>query len=77
MITFSLRPLRRSDDPAIEALVNTRVVSWNDAAEMNESMFNDARVMPSNRGWATAGWPPSRITLLFSALKVWRSTCWP
>jgi len=31
------------------ASVNTRVVSWKDAAEMNESVDSDALVMPSNR----------------------------
>ena len=77
MITFSFSPLKRSADPAMEELVSTRVVSWNEAAEMKESMFREARVMPSSSGCATAGWPPSRITLLFSSLKVCRSTCWP
>ena len=37
MITFSFSPLRRSEAPAMEELVSTRVVSWNDAAEMKES----------------------------------------
>jgi len=32
----------------MEASVSTRVVSWNDAAEMNESVESDALVMPSS-----------------------------
>src|SRR5205823_8260744 len=47
-ITFSLRPRRSSFLPMIAASVSTRVVSWNDAAEMNESVDSDAFVMPSS-----------------------------
>ena len=36
--------------PEIDASVSTRVVSWNDAAEMNESVDSDAFVMPSSSG---------------------------
>src|SRR5436853_249269 len=36
MMMFSLRPSRSSLAPRIAASVNTRVVSWNDAAEMND-----------------------------------------
>jgi hypothetical protein len=32
------------------ASVSTRVVSWKDAAEMNESVESDAFVMPSRTG---------------------------
>ena len=35
-ITFSLRPSSLSTLPLTAASVRTRVVSWNDAAEMNE-----------------------------------------
>jgi hypothetical protein len=35
--------------------VSTRVVSWNDAAEMNESVESDAFVMPSSSGRPFAG----------------------
>ena len=47
-ITFSFRPRRSSFLPMIAASVSTRVVSWNDAAEMNESVDSDALVMPSS-----------------------------
>ena len=35
--------------------MSTRVVSWNDAAEMNERVCSDALVMPSSIGCAVAG----------------------
>ena len=41
--------------------VSTRVVSWNDAAEMNESVESDAFVMPSSSGRPVAGRPPASI----------------
>jgi len=41
--------------------VSTRVVSWNDAADMNESVESDAFVMPSSNGRPVAGLPPSRM----------------
>ena len=41
--------------PEIEASVSTRVVSWNDAAEMNDSVDNDALVIPSSTGRPFAG----------------------
>src|SRR5260363_113887 len=47
-ITFSFRPRRLSRLPIIAASVNTRVVSWNEAAEINESVDSEALVMPSN-----------------------------
>ncbi|MNT71469.1 hypothetical protein D3C72_2099560 [compost metagenome] len=34
--------------PVTAASVSTRVVSWNDAAEMNDSVDSDALVIPSN-----------------------------
>jgi hypothetical protein len=36
--------------PEIEASLITRVVSWNDAAEMNESVESDAFVIPGSSG---------------------------
>ena len=48
-ITFSLSPRSSSRLPMIAASVSTRVVSWNDAAEMNESVDSEALVMPSSR----------------------------
>ena len=35
------------------------MVSWNDAAEMNERVCSDALVMPSRTGWPLAGFLPS------------------
>ena len=55
MITFSFKPAQVVDPPLIEASVSTRVVSWNDAAEMNESVESDALVMPSSSGRPVAG----------------------
>ena len=43
--------------PFIAASVSTRVVSWNDAADRNESVASDALVMPSSTRLATAGRP--------------------
>ena len=45
-MTFSLRPRRSSYLPMMAASVSTRVVSWKEAAEMNESVDRDALVMP-------------------------------
>jgi len=55
--------------------LSTRVVSWNDAAEMNESVDSDAFVMPSSSGVPSAGSPPRFITFSFSSMKRKRSTC--
>ena len=48
-MTFSFRPRSSSRLPMIAASVSTRVVSWNEAAEMNESVDSEAFVMPSSR----------------------------
>jgi len=40
------------------ASVSTLVVSWNDEAEMNDSVDSDALVMPRSRGSPLAGTPP-------------------
>ncbi len=53
------------------------MVSWNDAAEMNESVESDAFVMPSRRGVPSAGSPPRFITYSFSSMKRKRSTLLP
>ena len=62
MITFSLKPRRRSTLPSVAASVRTRVVSWNDAAEMKLSVSSEALVIPSNTGVASAGLPPCSTT---------------
>ena len=50
MITFSFSPCSRSILPSIAASVSTFVVSWNDAAERNDSVASDAFVMPRISG---------------------------
>ena len=46
-ITFSFNPSSVSTLPLIAASVSTRVVSWNEAAEINEFVWRDALVIPS------------------------------
>ena len=48
IIAFSFRPISLSERLLMAASVSTRVVSWNDAAEMNESVDSDAFVIPSS-----------------------------
>ncbi len=55
MMMFSLSPSRSSFAPRMAASVRTRVVSWNDAAEMNDCVVRLAFVMPSSSGSAVAG----------------------
>ena len=55
MITFSFSPINGSTFPFIAASVNTLVVSWNDAADKNESVASDAFVIPSSTRFPTAG----------------------
>ena len=57
MITFSLRPRRWSTLPQIAASVSTLVVSWKEAAEMNDSVESEALVMPSSSGSAIGRLP--------------------
>ena len=45
------------------ASVSTRVVSWKEAAEMNESVESEALVMPSSIALPCAGRPPASIRL--------------
>ena len=61
--------------PLMDASVSTLVVSWNDDAEMNDSVDSDAFVMPSSSGSPLAGWPPATITRSFSSSKMCFSTC--
>ena len=62
MMTFSLRPARWSTLPSMAASVSTFVVSWNEAADRNESVASDAFVMPSSSGWPTGGSLPSAMS---------------
>src|SRR5260221_4859020 len=57
------------------ASVSTRVVSWNDAAEMKLSVESEALVMPRRSGVPSAGSPPRFITFSFSSMKRKRSSC--
>jgi hypothetical protein len=50
--------------PVTAASVSTRVVSWNEAAEMNDSVASDALVMPSSTG-VLAGNRPRRTAVVF------------
>ena len=58
-MTFSFSPRRSSFSPRTAASVSTRVVSWNEAAEMNDSVASDALVMPSSTGCSRADFLPS------------------
>ena len=58
-ITFSFNPLSLSTLPLIAASVSTLVVSWNDAAEINEFVCSDALVIPNKILSAMAGFFPS------------------
>jgi hypothetical protein len=48
--TFSFSPLKKSFLPFTAASVRTRVVSWNEAADINDSVTRDAFVIPNNIG---------------------------
>src|SRR3954447_20817498 len=76
-MTFSLRPSSVSTLPLTAASVRTRVVSWNDAAEMNERVCSEALVMPSSTGWPTAGFLPSSFARALSSSSSILSICSP
>src|SRR3989344_4653363 len=59
MMTFSFNPLRRSSLPSMAALVNTRIVCMNDAAERKLSVVNATFVMPIANCTAFANGLPS------------------
>src|ERR1041384_3990910 len=68
MMMCSLSPRSSSWAPRIAASVSTRVVSWNDAAEMNDCVVRLAFVMPSSSGSRTGGLrPPFLAPALCSA----------
>ena len=58
IITFSFNPTSGSIFPLIAASVRTLVVSWNEAADKNESVASAALVIPSNAILPYAGSPP-------------------
>jgi hypothetical protein len=45
----------------VAASVSTRVVSWKEAAEMNDSVSRKALVMPRRIGSDSAIWPPALV----------------
>ena len=53
--------------PLIAASVNTRVVSWNEAAEIKLSVVNAAFVIPRRTGFPSAGLPSFFKTRSFSS----------
>ena len=59
MMMFSLRPKSRSDRPSMAASVRTRVVSWKEAADSQESVAREALVIPMSSGRPSAGRLPS------------------
>ena len=76
-ITFSFKPSKVSTLPFTAASLRTFVVSWNDAAEINDLVCNDALVIPCKIGVAVAGLASlatttalsSRLSKEFSSLK--------
>ena len=77
MITFSFSPSRWSTFPSIEASVSTFVVSWNDAAERNDSVASDALVIPRISGSKVACSFLIPATRVFSRSSTTLSTSWP
>ena len=75
-MTFSLSPLSVSILPWTEASVSTRVVSWNEAAEMKLRVCSDALVMPSSTGLPSAFFCFFSSCALISSISS-RSTCSP
>ena len=49
MMTFSFRPRRWSTLPRMAASVSTLVVSWKEAADIQESVAREALVIPMSR----------------------------
>ena len=63
--------------PLIAASVRTRVVSWNDAAEMKLSVDRDALVMPSRIGFGRRGPAAALHHLVVLRVETKRSTSSP
>ena len=66
-ITFSFNPDNSSTFPLIAASVKILVVSWNDAADKNESVSNAALVIPKRIGIPVAGFLPTITASLLPA----------
>ena len=67
-ITFSFKPSKKSIFPFIEASVNTRVVSWKEAADINELVCKEAFVIPNKILSKIAGFFLSSLILSFITL---------
>ena len=76
-MTFSFRPRRLSSRPVTAASVNTRVVSWNEAADTKDSVASDALVMPSSRRSNSMGCLPSASSRSFSSRSAAYCACSP
>ena len=61
-ITFSFNPSKESVLPFIEASVKTLVVSWKEAAEINELVCKEALVIPNKTLSKIAGFFCSLLT---------------
>ena len=66
-ITFSFNPTSLSTFPFIAASVRTLVVSWNEAADINEFVCSEAFVIPNSILSAKAGFFPSFFKIWFSS----------
>ena len=65
MITFSFNPSISSLLPWMAAELNTLVVSWNDAAEIQLCVPSEALVIPSSEGADVAGCASRNSTSFF------------
>src|SRR3990172_3585846 len=77
MMTFSLSPDRLSPLPWTAASVRIFVVSWKEAAEIQDSVESEALVIPNSCGSAFAGVPFSALIRSFSSLNTVFSTLCP
>ena len=58
------------------ASVNTRLVSWKEAADSHDSVAREALVIPINSGRPSAGFPPaSTRARLTSRNSTWFTNC--
>ena len=72
MMIFSFKPSSLSILPRIAASVRTRVVSWKEAADKNESALSEALVIPRITGLTTG----RRLPLVMQSFTtVYNSEC--
>jgi len=67
-ITFSFNPSKESILPFIAASFKTLVVSWNEAADINDLVCNEALVIPCKIGVAVALTASRAVTRFLSSL---------